>query len=131
MTEVNQDELYALAHQVAEQAVDLASAVDELTRELKIVAARLQRNPQDKQLDQLIARIEVFKVTVKDTLTFVEGLALNMPPLRLRFQSLWQGRGALEEFYQAKFLKLQDQSREARARLIVLQKINFDLANLG
>jgi predicted ribosome quality control (RQC) complex YloA/Tae2 family protein len=130
MTGVNQDELYALAHQVVDQAADLANVVNELTQELKIVAVRIQKNPQNDQLDQLIARIEVFKTTVKETMTFVEGLDLKTPPWRLRFQSLWQGREALEEFYQAQFSKLQAQSREARTRLIALQKINFDLANL-
>jgi hypothetical protein len=131
MTPVSLDELYDLAHQVVDQAADLAKAVNELTQELKIVADRLQRNPQSDQLDRLIARIEAFKVTVKDTQTFVEGLDLKTPPWRLRLQNLWQGSIALDEFYQAQFSKLQAQSREARTRLIALQKINFDLASQG
>ena len=131
MSPVSQAELATLAQQVLDQALDLANAVNELTQELKIVAARVQRNPQADQLDRLIACIEIFKVTVRETITFVEGLDLKTPPWRLRLQRLWHGRGALEEFYQGQFSKLQAQSRETRARLIALQKINLDLANLG
>jgi len=129
MPEVDQDELSALAQRVLDQASDLAKVINELIGALKIVAARIQRNPQDGQLDRLIAQIEVFQATIKDTKTFIADLDFSTPSFRLRLQSLWRGRAVLEEFYQRQFEKLQDQSRQARARLIALQKINFDLVD--
>jgi hypothetical protein len=131
MAKIDQAELYALAQQVVEQAADLATVINELTQELRTATDRILKNPDNKQIDKLAAHLEGFLTIVKDTQTFVNGLDLNTPSFRLRLQSFWRGPSVLEEFYRQQFSNLQNQSREAREQLITLQKINFDLRNLG